>query len=90
MSTNNTTKTLAARITTIMKRNRRGLTVSELTEKLDASGASGTRSMFVPTSSVRARVYELANNDVLVRTGTRNSSFDSRTPSTVFVHVSNF
>lgn len=75
---------LKNRIVTVMKANkRRGFTVSELTEKLDAM--KKPHENFTPLSSIRARLTELSQEGVVDATGkTRRSLFNPNMKTNVF------
>lgn len=71
-------KTLSQQILAAAKRARKkGITVTELTARdlsVTKSDALGTFNIFPPSSSVRARTYELENAGQLVRGGKRNGA----------------
>ncbi len=77
--------TIRSKILSIMRRRQyKGLTVGEIFDRLCQQAEVETDSAFsyVVYSSVRARVYELANDGKLAATGVRKDTETGRTATT--------
>lgn len=82
MSTKNDNVTFNALLTKIANRRKRGITVGEAFEAITKAGFVSNDDSPIRRTTVRARMYELANKGVLVPSGTRTKN--GRT-STVYV-----